>query len=83
MASSSRFDTWESAEQTTKGRIPSLTRSRRTFAIVSQQSRVETLVPPNLRTTHGESGDGFCGSRSVINGLQSFHFIVQNGLIGG
>src|SRR5436305_12238242 len=43
----------ESAEQTTRGRRPWSIRARTRPAMVAQRSGVETLVPPNLRTTQG------------------------------
>src|SRR3989337_3013688 len=37
------------------GRSPSANRSRTTAAMFFQLATEETLVPPNLRTTHGEA----------------------------
>jgi len=54
----SAFETPTSAEWTTTGRTPSSSRSRMSRATMAQFSAVETLRPPNLSTTHGESGYG-------------------------
>jgi hypothetical protein len=45
----------ESAECTTTGRRPSSRRARTTAATFFQLLTLETLVPPNLRTTQWES----------------------------
>ena len=45
----------DSAEWTTTGRRPSASRSRSTAAMFFQFATEETLVPPNLSTTHGEA----------------------------
>src|SRR5512134_638787 len=45
----------EREEWTTKGRRPSSSRARTTDATFFQLLTLETLVPPNLRTTQWES----------------------------
>ena len=53
------------AEWTTTGRMPSASRSRSTAAMFFQFATEETLVPPNLSTTHGEAR-GRVGSAIVM-----------------
>jgi hypothetical protein len=45
----------ESAEWTMTGRKPSASLSRNTPATFFQFATEDTLVPPNLSTTHGEA----------------------------
>ncbi len=52
---SSRSVMPDSAECTTTGRNPSSSRARTTAATCFQLLTLETLVPPNLRTTQLES----------------------------